>query len=177
MAYTPAWNATFAKPLLNQLIAIIQRDQASAIAIVNPALQPIYEFHKGPGARTAFPWLTLGAESTIFDSSSTNTRLSVTSVALALDTGQIDQEIAQDNAQDYARILDMVVSTASGGDWITPLPIQHETVPGGITTPPLPGAVKEVFVESHRYSQVAIPDIQLPVLRVTLTTLFELIET
>src|SRR2546422_1787961 len=67
MPFTPAYNALFAKPLLNQLIAILQRDQAAAISVVNPALVPINEFHKGPGARTAFPWLTLAADSTEFD--------------------------------------------------------------------------------------------------------------
>ena len=41
MTYVPAWNAQFAKPLLNQCIAIIQRDQAADIDIVNPAIQPI----------------------------------------------------------------------------------------------------------------------------------------
>ncbi|MGH9431170.1 MAG: hypothetical protein ACRD3T_06480 [Terriglobia bacterium] len=175
--YIPAWNATFAKPLLNQCIAIIQRDQASAISIVNPALQPVNEFHKGPGARTAFPWLTLAADATSFTTGSSDTRQSKTSVTLALEAGQFDQEMAQDNAQDYARVLDMVVTTASGADWITPLPIQHETVASGITTPPPAGALKDVFVESHRYSQVTLPGIQAPVLRVTLTVLFELIET
>ncbi len=177
MAYTPAWNATFGKPLLNQCIAIIQRDQAPAIAIVNPALQLINEFHKGPGARTAFPWLTLAADGASFTAGSPDVRQSNTSVTLALEAGQFDQEMAQDNAQDYARVLDIIVTTASGADWITPLPIQHETVPGGITTPPATGAVKNVFVESHRYSQVTLTGIQTPVLRVTLAVLFELIET
>lgn len=175
--YTPAWNATFAKPLLNQCIAIIQRDQAAAISIVNPSLQPITEFHKGPGSRTAFPWLTLAADATSFTSGSPDTRQSKTSVTLSLEAGQFDQEIAQDNAQDYARVLDTVVTTASGADWMVPLPIQHETVPSGITTPPAAGAVKDVFVESHRYSPVTLPGVQTPILRVTLTVLFELIET
>ena len=62
MPYTPAYNATFAKPLVNQLIAIIQRDQASALGIVNPSLSPIAEFHKGPGTRTAFPWLVVSVD-------------------------------------------------------------------------------------------------------------------
>ena len=177
MAYTPAWNATFAKPLLNQCIAIIQRDEAAAISIVNPALAPISEFHKGPGSRTAFPWLTLAAESISFTTGSPDTRESETAVSLALEVGQFDQEMAQDNAQDYARALDIIMTSASGADWITPLPIQHETVPGGTTTPPAVGAVKDVFVESHRYSQVTLPGIQMPVLRVILTVLFGLIET
>src|SRR5258708_11060139 len=145
MPYAPAWNSLFAKPLLNQIIAIIQRDQAAAISIVNSALAPIGEFHKGPGLRTAFPWLTLAADSTTFDREGRQafTRLSRTRVSIALDVGQFDQEMAQDSAQAYARVLDMVITTASGADWQTALPITHETVPGGTTTPPGAGAVKE----------------------------------
>jgi len=37
MSWTQAYNAQFAKPLVNQLIAIIQRDQPSALAAARPA--------------------------------------------------------------------------------------------------------------------------------------------
>lgn len=177
MSYSPAWNAVFSRPLLNQAIAIIQRDQASAISIVNPALAPINEFHKGPAARTAFPWLTLSAGKTEFDPSSPGTRAWSATAALALETGQFDQEMAQDNAQDYARVLDMVVTSASGADWVSPLPIVHETVPGGITAPPEAGSVKEVFVESHRYSVVTRPGIESPVMTVSISVVFRSQET
>jgi len=177
LPFTPAYNALFAKPLLNQLIAILQRDQAAAISVVNPALVPINEFHKGPGARTAFPWLTLAADSTEFDRESPHTRRSVTRAALALDVGQFDQEMAQDNAQDYARVLDTVITSAPLSDFTTSLPITHETVPGGMTTPPAAGSVKEVFVESHAYGLVTLQNIEIPALRVTLAVLFELEET
>jgi hypothetical protein len=179
MPYTPAYNATFAKPLLNQLIAIIQRDQAAAIAVVNSGLAPIKEFHKGPGQRTAFPWLTLAVDGTAFDreGAQTFTRLSRSRVSLALDVGQFDQELAQDNAQDYARVLDVVITTAAPSDWQTALPITHETVPSGTTQPPAASAVKDVFVESHSYGIVTLEAIQAPALRVTLGVLFELEET
>ncbi len=179
MPYTPVYSATFGKPLLNQIIAIIQRDQAAAIAIVNSGLSSINEFHKGPGLRTAFPWLTLAMDGSTFDaeSSQTFTRMSRSRVALALDVGQFDQEMAQDNAQDYARVLDIVITTATGKDWETALPITHETVPGGTTSPPASGTVKEVFVETHSYGLVTAQNIDIPVLRVTLAVLFNLEET
>ncbi|HKS97516.1 MAG TPA: hypothetical protein VJV74_15485 [Terriglobia bacterium] len=180
MAYTPAWNSVFGKPLLNQLIAIIQRDQAAALAIVNPALAPITEFHKGPGARTAFPWLLLTANSTQFEAQAAGTRHSTARVALTLDVGQFDQEMAQDNAQDYVRLLDMIITSAgpppSFVDFTTPLPITHETVPGGITSPSALGSVQDVFVASHTYNVATLAEIQSPVLRVTIEVLFELEE-
>jgi hypothetical protein len=178
MGYTPAWpNSLFAKPLLNQIIALIQRDQGSAIAIVNPALAPINEFHKGPGLRTALPWLTLAVDSLTFAPDVLGTRQSFSRIALTLDTGQYDQEMAQDNAQDYARMLDMVITSASESDWETPLAITQETVPAGVTTPNASGSIKEVFVESHHYSVVTVDEIQTPVLRVTLNLEFTLEET
>jgi hypothetical protein len=177
MPYTPAYQATFAKPLLNQLIAILQRDQQGAIQVVNPSLTPISEFHKGPaGMRTAFPWLTLAAGSTKFDALAADIRKSLTRVTLALDVGQFDQDMAQDNGQDYARVMDMVITTAPLSDYTAPLAITHETVPAGTTTPSASDSVKEVFVESHEYSLATLSEVQMPVLRVTLQVLFQLEE-
>jgi hypothetical protein len=177
MAYTPAYNALFSKPLLNQLIAVIQRDQASAIAIVNSSLQVINEFHKGPGMRTAFPWLTLAVNHDAFGiDEHPFTRSQRVAVSLHLDVGQFDQEMAQDNAQDYARVLDMIVTTATTADWVTSLPIVHETVPSGMTTPGAVGSVKLVFPESHTYGLVTQEDIPAPILRVAINVLFALEE-
>ena len=176
MGYTPQWNALFAKPLINQAIAIIQRDQAAALAIVSPALSPIGEFHKGPGLRTAFPWLTLSLDGLAFAEDVLGTRQSRPRIALVLDVGQFDHEMAQDNAQDYARMLDMAITTASDADWATPLPIVQETVPSGMTSPNAIGSVKEVYVESHRYGLVTLEAIETPVLRVTVNLEFELEE-
>lgn len=179
MPYTPAYpNSLFAKPLLNQIIAIVQRDQASAISIVNPNLQVISEFHKGPGLRTAFPWLLLATNGVSFDENEHPfARSQEVRILAALDVAQFDQELAQDNAQDYARVLDMIVTTASSADWVTALPIRHETVPIGTTSPSQAGSVKLVFVESHQYSLVSVQEIQSPVLRVTLALRFRLEET
>lgn len=167
---TPRYpNALFAKPLINQAIAILQRDQAAAIAIVNPALQPVSEFHKGPGYRTAFPWLILAVDGVTFDEARyPYTRSQDCRLSLVLDVGQFDQEMAQDNAQDYARIVDMVITSADYSDWTTSLAIIHETVPSGLTTTGSIGSVKEVFTVSHRYSLVTASEIPVPILRVTL---------
>jgi hypothetical protein len=177
MAYTPAWNARFARPLLNQCIALIQRDQAAAMTIVNPSLPLITQFHKGPGLRTALPWLTVTLDSLEFSEEVLGTRQSRPHIGLALDVGQFDQEMTQDNAQDYAHVLDMVITTASESDWETPLPISHETVPSGVTSPNAPGSVKEVFVASHRYGPANLEEIETPVLRATLNLEFVLEET
>ncbi|HEV2380334.1 MAG TPA: hypothetical protein VG206_11130 [Terriglobia bacterium] len=178
MSYKPAWpNSQFAKPVLNQIIALIQRDQGSAIAIVNPSLAPINEFHKGPGLRTALPWLTVSVDSLTFAADALGTRQSLSRIALTLDVGQYDREMAQDNVQDYARVMDMVITTASEADWETPLAISLETVPAGVTTPSASGSIKEVFVESHHYEVVTVDEIETPLLRLTLNLAFTLEET
>jgi hypothetical protein len=190
MSWTQAYQAQFAKPLVNQLIAIIQRDQTAALSITNAArstdgnqpLAPLAEFHKGPAPRTGWPWLSLEIGPTNFDRSADKAiRHQEVRVNLALDTGQYDQEIAQEDAQDYARMLDMIITSAgpwpSLSDWTTALPIQHETVPSGVTMPNVAGTVNDVFVESHVPGQVTAPGVDGPVMRITLTVLFELEET
>jgi hypothetical protein len=188
--WTQAYSAQFAKPLVNQIIAIVQRDQTSALSVVNAAravdgnapLSAIAEFHKGPGPRTGWPWLYLAIDSTNFNhGDDQSTRHHEVRINVVLDTGQYDQEMAQEDAQDYARLLDMIITSAgpwpSFGDWMTPLPIQHETVPSSITVPNALGTVNDVFVESHIPSQVSLAEIDVPVMRVTLAVLFELEET
>lgn len=177
MAYVAAWNAAFSKPLVNQAMAIIQRDQNAAISLVNPLLAPINEFHKGPASRTAFPWLTLSPGQTEFDPASPETRSWSTALTLLLETSQYDPEMAQDNAQDYARVLDIVLTTASCADWTTALPVVHETIPSGITAPPAAGSVKNVFVKSHRYGQVTHAGIEIPVMLAELTVILSSQET
>ena len=189
MSWTQAYQAQFAKPLVNQLIAIIQRDQTAALTVINAAraangnqpLSPIAEFHKGPGARTGWPWLYLEIGPANFERGDDKaTRHHEVRISLGLDTGQYDQEIAQEDAQDYARLLDMIITSAgpwpSLVDWTTPLPIQHETVPSGTTVPNAAGTVNEVFVESHVPEKISVEGIDAPVMRVTLTVLFELEE-
>ena len=185
MVYVPRWNARFGKPLLNQLIAIIQRDQAAALAIVNaaretdgnPALPAIEEIHKGPALYTGFPWLTVALASEAFDPSVDHYRHSGPRLRLVLDSGQFDQEATQEDCADYAWLLDMIVTTASPRDWCTPLAIVHETMPSGMTVPNATGSVKRVFVEDHIYGKVDAQGRDTPIMRVEIPLLFELFET
>lgn len=190
MSWTQAYYAQFAKPLVNQLIAIIQRDQTAALAVINaarsadgnPALSPIAEFHKGPGSRTGWPWLYLEIGPTTFIRDDDKaTRHHEVRINLALDSGQYDLEMAQEDAQDYARLLDMIITSAGPwpalGDWTTSLTLQHESVPSGQTVPNAAGTVNDVFVESHVPGPVAVANSDVPIMRITLTVLFELEET
>jgi hypothetical protein len=189
MSWTQAYQARFAKPLVNQLIAIIQRDQAAALAVVNAAraaagnqaLSPITEFHKGAASRTGWPWLYFEIGATNFNRGDDKaTRHQEVRINLVLDTGQFDLEMAQEDAQDYARLLDLIISSAgpwpSLGDWTLSLPIQHETVSSGSTAPNGAGTVNDVFIESHVPGPAPTAGMDVPMMRITLSVLFELEE-
>jgi hypothetical protein len=49
-------------------------------------------------------------------------------------------------------------------------------VPSGTTAPNASGTVNEVFVESHVPGKISVEGIDTPVMRITLTVLFELEE-
>ncbi|MGC2234258.1 MAG: hypothetical protein WBA09_22345 [Candidatus Acidiferrum sp.] len=171
--------AILARPALNQAIAIIQKYQSAAISDLGLSLDLIQEFHKGPKARTAFPWVTVAYEGTAFSESSEQTREQHLLVVVALESGNFDSELAQDQAIDYMRMLDYIFTVLSAPtfvDWETALPIQHETVPGGVTTPWITGTVKEIFIEREEQSLVLREGLEVPVMQVSLHLRFDLEE-
>ena len=50
-------------------------------------------------------------------------------------------------------------------------------MPSGTTVPNAAGTVNDVFIESHKPGPVEVPGIDVPIMRVTLTVVFELEET
>ena len=136
----PTYQAQFAKQVVNQLIAIVQRDQQAALAIVNAArpadrpLNPFVGFYKEVTAVQNWPAIVLVAHSTAFDSGA--------DIALRSETLQFfcvlgitgtDPEWLADDAMDYLHAVNMVLTSAPLSDFYVPLPIVHETVPGGQT--------------------------------------------
>jgi hypothetical protein len=185
--YTPAWNAKFGKPLVNQVIAIVQRDQAAALAIVNAAraaagnaaLVPISDFHKGPVLETAYPCLFVRWNGEAFDEEeAAYLRHQTARVLLYLEMGDADPQMAMENAADYAALLDIIITTATTSDWEKPLPIAHESVPSNLTVPNATGTVKKCFVESHTPVWTDRGgENETPTLAVQVPILFELEET
>lgn len=178
--WTPRYNARFAVPILDQLIAVIQRDQQTAIANVDSALEPITEFHKGPGPRLQFPSLILVLDSTKFVAEDWDVRHSISSVTLHLDVGDFNEEQIVLAAQKYALVLDQIISTSAYRDFTdftTALAYTDTFEQAGTTAPTPAGTVKELFIESHLYSAVMPPDRDVPLMRVTLTLQVEMEET
>jgi hypothetical protein len=176
-----AYSAQFSKPLLLQTVAIIQRDQAAAIAAVNSSLNQIAEFHFGRGPRTALPWLAITADGPRFiENDDLSYREGHAILTLDLDAAPIDQETAQQNAHDYARILDMILTSAgpfpSLADWTTVLSVIHPTAPSGSTSPNAVGTIKDVMVLDHKYTAASAEGYSSPLVRASLNVRFHLIE-
>ncbi len=134
------YQAQFAKPLVNQLIAILQRDQQAALDIVNAGrppgrqLKPFTAFYKEVGTVQNWPALVLVAQEISFDADSdadlrTETLRFISAMAI---TGTDPEWLAED-AMDYLRAVDIVLTSAPLADFYTPLSIDHRTIPGGET--------------------------------------------
>jgi hypothetical protein len=146
----PRYQAQFAKALVNQLIAIIQRDQQAALDIVNAArpagraLKRFAAFHKEAAPIQNWPALVLVAQQVAFDDASdADLRTESARFFCAMALTGTDPEWLSDDAMDYLRAVDMVLTSAPLSDFYAELPISHSTVPGGTTTP-LDSAVSKI---------------------------------
>jgi hypothetical protein len=180
MALTVArWNSTFAKPLLNQIIALVQRDQAAAIAIVNPTISDtIVQFHKGFAPRIQLPHFTVWAHSSQFSLEAQSTRQSSNKVTVVVDVGSSDQELAQELAWDWGRIIDLILTSATPEDWWTPLPITYfDQQDAGTTTPPAQGTLLAVLPLQIAVSTAQVEGVDKPLVRAEWMGRFDLEET
>jgi len=134
------YQAGFSKPLVNQLIAVLQRDQQAALDIVNAGrppgreLKPFVAFHKEVGTVQNWPAVVLVAQEIAFDSASdADLRTQTLRFICALAITGTDPEWLAEDAMDYLRAVDMVLTSLPLTDFYTPLAIDHRTVPGGET--------------------------------------------
>ncbi len=145
------YQAQFVKPLVNQLLAILQRDQQAALDLVNAErppgreLPPFAAFHKEAARIQNWPALVLVAQEDAFHSNSdADLRTQSVRFFCAMAISGTDPEWLAENAMDYLRAVDGVLTSAPLADFYSPLDIQHVTVPGG-TTAPLDPAVSKVL--------------------------------
>jgi hypothetical protein len=148
---TQRYQAQFAKPLANQLIAILQRDQQEALDIVSAArpagrkLKPFTAFHKEAGTVQNWPAIVLVPQETSFDANSDDDlRTQSVRLVCAMAITGTDPEWLAEDALDYLRAVDMVLTSAPLGDFYLALAISHRTAPGGQTSP-LDSAVSRVL--------------------------------
>ena len=136
------YQSGFTKPLVNQLIAILERDQQAALDIVNAdrwedrALLPFTAFYKNEATPIQnWPALVIIARETTFDlSSDPDLRTESVRFVCALAITGSDPEWLADDAMDYLRTVDIVLSSAPLADFYAPLTVVHGTIPGGETS-------------------------------------------
>ena len=155
---TPRYQAQFAKTLVNQLIAILQRDQQAALDIANSArpagraLKPFAAFHKEAAPIQNWPALVLVAQETAFnEDSDADLRSQSVRFFCAMALTGTDPEWLSEDAMDALRAVDTVLTSAPLIDFYSALPITHTTVPGGTTTPldPTVSKVLDLRVTRH----------------------------
>ncbi len=161
---TPRYQAQFAKVLVNQLVAILQRDQQSALDLINAqrpagrALKPFKAFHKEAAPIQNWPALVLVAQANEFDADSdSDLRSQRVNFFCALALTGTDPEWLSEDAMDYLRAVDIVLTSAALADFYAALPIAHSTVPGGTTTPldPVVSKVEDLRVTRHNMGALA----------------------
>jgi len=152
------YQAQFAKPLVNQLIALLQRDQQAALDIINAdrppgrALNPLAAFHKEAAPIQNWPALVLVAQEAAFDAASDpDLRTQALHFFCALAITGSDPEWLAEDAMDYLRAVDIVLTSVPLADFYKPLAINHRTVPGGTTSglDPAVSKIQELRITRH----------------------------
>ena len=145
------YQAQFAKPLVDQLIAILQRDQQAALDIVNATrppgrdLKPFQAFHKEVVSVQNWPALVLVAQDVSFAADSdADLRTETVRLICAMAISGTDPEWLAEDAMDTLRAVDIVLTSAPLADFYAALAIDHRTVPSGETTG-LDAAVSKVL--------------------------------
>lgn len=157
------YQAQFAKPVVDQLIAIFQRDQQAALDIVNstrPAGRPLGSFAvflKEAAPIQNWPALVLVAQQVNFDPASglgvRSESLHFYCAAALLGT---DPEWMAEDAMDTLRVVDIVLTSAPLSDFYTPLAISHTTVPDGMTSGLDPAVSKMLDLQIVRHDLGAL---------------------
>lgn len=160
------------EPVVDQLIAIVQRDQAATLNFIEPALPIFEDFKKGPGPRLTLPTLTVYCSGLDFDPAVELTQHWFAQIALVADVGDYDQDNALHLCYQYSRALHAIIESASGPDWETAISATID----GITanTVPVPsGTIKLVRTESIAFEEGAPEGRTNSTARVRMTVRFE----
>lgn len=158
MPFVPIFAAAFPDALIEQVMAIVQANQADAIAAFGNTqfsgvngylLEEIVDFHKGPIAAPGNPCMTVTASTPAFNYDGSPDLLDYhTTLTCWLDLVYMDPEQLADWTLKYTRLLHQIFSTvSSAGQDLTPFttPMMVEFPTGSeprLTVPPAVGAVK-----------------------------------
>lgn len=158
MSWTSAYNATFTKPVVRQLMAFIQRDQRDALDFVGGAgvLPDFVTYQLSPMAIPQFPGVVVTPAETIFDQDAVGSRHSSNPIVCAVAVANQDQDVLAELIQDYVCALDAIFSTVPLSDFYSSWDLLLRILGSNAipTTALESGSVKELFVVRHQYGQI-----------------------
>jgi hypothetical protein len=189
MSWKPLFKLTLGFNLIDRLIAVIQRDQAAALAYVLanfPALPqgvtvaPVQFFFRGPGAKPQPPYIIISVNGPDYDLGAEPPLHGTHAFMVICDCGDFDNEDVVWQAQVYALTL-MQVLTASFygpglGDLYAGLTLtENDGTTKRTTKPPAAGTVKSALLHAAKLEiQPGDENRPTPLLRVAITGAFEL---
>jgi hypothetical protein len=159
MTWTPRYNASFAKPIGLQLLALIQRDQRAALdwaGSPSNALKDFQSYQVSPLSIKQFPAVMVSPTNILFSHESQRTRESTQRFYVAIAVAHQDSQVLSQLVQDYLRAVDAILSTVEPYDFYQALNLDLMGL-GPIVTAaldPLKVKVMELFIASHNYDEI-----------------------
>lgn len=162
MPFTAPYAAQFTKPLIRQIIAIIQRDMPSALTLVGGGYQSFLEYDLAVMPPNSTPQLVVVPGRVMVDESTEQTlERTQTLLTFLVTVGNQDPNLLAEQLQDYVRALSYVLD-AQGSNldsdqtgFYQALTLTLETL-GTITTTPMTFGTVEYFrVIGHEYGALA----------------------
>jgi len=159
MPWSSVYQARYTKPIVRQMMAVVQRDQRAALDFVGGAgvLPSIVAYQLAPLSTPQFPALMIAPERTAFDHEAVGSRHSANRFYLAIAVTNHNRQVTAELIQDYVLAMDAVFNTVPLSDFSLALPLALPHLGPGFNTSGLTGGIlKELFVASHNYDEIRI---------------------
>ena len=148
--------AEFTQPLIEQLAALVYRDQATYLAQVGET-ETFKEFHIVTLYDQNFPALAIYDPEVVIDPDSVDTIHEVINIRLELQVVHSDRDLVSRTCRHYMSALHLLLYNAeitrNGADFSLPLPLPASLVQLGPTTAGMAAQVKRCRVVAHRFTQ------------------------
>lgn len=158
MAWAAKYEAKFSRPIVRQLVAIVQRDQRAALDWVGGAnvLAGFVDYAFAERAIRQFPGLLITPARIDFSEESVGSLSEVLLLGCAIAIAHQDAELLGEQIQDYTRAVDAIFQAIGPADWAADLTLTHPMFSGGsISTGGLSaGTVRRLFVAAHDYGEL-----------------------
>lgn len=161
MAWTSKYNAQFTKPLVRQLLAIIQRDIRAALDHVGgTGVLPVFNtYHRSMYAMPQLPAILVAAHDVAFDEEAHFTEhMNPARIAVVVACAHQTPDLLSELVEDYVRAVHEILVTAADnpGDFTaTDIPLPSPPYEADALSPGLAaGSVKGLSIAGHALSEV-----------------------